>query len=141
MASYLQHLVRLYWIPTLDSLRAARRPTDRRMRPSADALRSLNEGIRIWNELGDAFKLDEGAERTRLVQDNFESNAPYSDRFLGCFTTDCPCHGRKSLHGYMHVCRGCWRAVYCGPQCQTRLVVPYAMSYGLRSHVVSVLLH
>lgn len=98
-----------------------------------DVLASLNKGIDTWTRLGRVYNLDETRERARLASGNFESTVPIAERYLGCFTTNCPCHGRKQLHGNMRVCKGCWNAVYCRSRCQTRYVIVSATFCGFLS--------
>ena len=115
----LRRIVRLYWLPTLDNLRTAHQSSARSGR---DELNSLDSGIRIWFELGHAFWLVEDTERSRQAEGVYQDNIPrpFTETLLGCYAPDCPCYGRKALHGHMRVCKGCWRAKYCGPRCQRR---------------------
>lgn len=88
---------RKIWFPTLKRIRATR-PSDRTFRDKALAL---------WQEFGRRLEL-------REVQPKVESLG----HVLGCRWRDCLCHEKRVRCHRMKVCKGCWKALYCGTKCQ-----------------------
>lgn len=120
---YLCRLLRVWWFYTLESFQDAslilkiQDPRNRR------AQESLAEGLRLWMKLGGAFGLDENSKPpTTLADDAFSNLLPAEAKFYGCAGINCLCYGRRTLHGNMRVCKGCWSAFYCSRSCQMMFV-------------------
>lgn len=113
---YLRRVLQVHWHPALTRLRSALLQTGvhRQDEEVRAALRSL---LKRWEDIGWDFNLsfisrDDDMGLTDYVTDK--------EKFVGCFSAECPCFGQKPLHGVRKICKGCWSAFYCGPRCQTK---------------------
>lgn len=107
--------VRSVWWPTLCRLRTLVDTEDGPERASE----LLCEVTDLWEQLGRVCELD---EYDPAFQDPTPALLISTDSAMswwelqGCNWREClcasaPCHRLK-------LCKGCWRAVYCGPRCQ-----------------------
>lgn len=94
------------WYDTMKSLRVVCRTS------TADALR-------IWGSLGTLLGLREGVDPVTLQKPSTPSTQPYWRILKRCFWKPCCCATPfpPQVHK-MHVCRGCWRVLYCSRRCQ-----------------------
>lgn len=119
----LRRIIRLYWMPVLEKLRVSQ-PPPRGTFPtflhgSAVPQDPVEDGIKRWLKLGRTFGLKEHAiQSSPSYTDDLDTIIPVSEQRRGCFTKQCPCYGRTPLHRLDYLCKGCYRAIYCGPRCQ-----------------------
>lgn len=109
-----RRLLQVHWLPILFELRGKPR------RPNAAgnvALPQFGDFIKRWEKLGEVYSL---STRSREFDRDLTSYVLLQQKLQGCFWEECPCYGRKPQHDVRRVCKGCWRAYYCGPRCQAR---------------------
>ncbi|KAI0826064.1 hypothetical protein BC629DRAFT_45019 [Irpex lacteus] len=114
---YLRRVLQVYWLPTLQKILAALRPSSSQDVPNATEKARLQELLKLWKDLGRAFNL---SEKSRDDDTGLTSYVTPEELNLGCFFDECLCYGEKPLHGIRRVCQGCWSVYYCGKRCQKK---------------------
>ncbi|KAI0338415.1 hypothetical protein BDW22DRAFT_1363038 [Trametopsis cervina] len=114
------------WYPTLRKLRQHPIIGDN-LQERAYMSRIRDHAVRTWVLFGKRLKLNEYVEERRLrtlaekglseldVGLQLQAIAPGSRR---CLWKECLCSWDAKPPHHMRVCKGCWRAWYCGPACQ-----------------------
>jgi len=74
---------------------------------------------RAWRSYGYLFLLKEGRKVTTLEGPSIPSEERlYWKIPKRCFHNACSCAAVEACHHRLRACKGCWRVLYCSPQCQ-----------------------
>ena len=81
----------------------------------------INDVVKAWLRLGDAYGLDERAEKAWLDRGNNAKPSPPrgAPEEQYCGWTGCLCYEQKALYR-LAACKGCWNVYYCGKTCQEK---------------------